>query len=67
MIKRKKPIEEAYAGQYLKYRGVTYSLIPEKEDKQCTGCAVLDKNPRGCNSNLTDYCRQGFILKEINI
>lgn len=50
----------------IKFRGKDYQLTKEIVRNGCKGCVFEDKNPNGCPSSLTDYCRQGFILKKIN-
>lgn len=65
MTRYKKSIEPAYSGKYITNNGTTYQLVPEILKGYCKGCPLEFKNPKGCNSNLTDSCRQGFILKEV--
>lgn len=42
----------------------TYYLAPEKSQLGCNGCDLLGKV---CTKSLTDYCRQGYILKEVKL
>lgn len=55
-------IPVAYSGKYINYNNKTYFLAPEISQGGCQGCDLLAKI---CTKDTTDYCRQGFILKEV--
>lgn len=57
-----KPI--AYSGKYVNVSGIDYFLIPEVSQQGCKGCDLLGTG--NCDKSITDYCRQGYILKKIN-
>lgn len=46
----------------LKFRGKEYIAIPERVEKGCKGCALMDK---GCYTSVRALaiCRQGYIFK----
>lgn len=46
----------------VKYNDSTYALLPEKLHSSCFRCDLYDQR---CPVELTKYCLQGFILKEI--
>lgn len=52
----------AYSGKYIDYNNKTYFLAPERSQGGCQGCDLLGKIH---TKDTTDYCRQGFILKEV--
>lgn len=62
----------AYSGKYVNISKETYSLIPEVVNGGCQGC---DKESlRNCYKertnegiSLTKLCRQGYILKKVNV
>lgn len=54
---------KAEEGMLVSFKKHTYRLIPEVVEKGCKGCALYNNN--GCNRDVTDYCRQGFILERI--
>ena len=54
----------AYSGKYIDHNLKTYYLAPEKSQLGCNGCDLLGKV---CTKSLTDYCRQGYILKEVKL
>lgn len=56
-----KPI--AYSGKYVDVNNKDYFLVPEVSQGGCKGCDLLDKGL--CTKNVTDYCRQGYILKKV--
>lgn len=53
-------------GRLIKFKGKNYQLNKETVKGGCKGCVFEDKNVNGCPDSLTDYCREGFILKKIN-
>lgn len=61
----------AYSGKYVTADKKQYKLDPEVVSKSCRGCAF--EKVFGCHEtkkdglSLTDYCRQGFIFKRVNI
>lgn len=55
---------KAEEGMLIEYKRKKYSLIKEIVPKCCKGCALEYNN--GCNDHVTQYCRQGYILKRIN-
>nr|DAX32631.1 MAG TPA: hypothetical protein [Caudoviricetes sp.] len=54
----------AYSGKYIDVKGKDYFLAPEVSPGGCQGCDLLGKGE--CTKALTDYCRQGYILKKVN-
>jgi len=56
---------EAYSGKYITNKGKQYQLVPEVGKGMCKGCAVI--NTLGCPDSLTQYCRQGYILKKVEV
>lgn len=58
-----KPI--AYSGKYIDISGTDYFLVPEVSQQGCKGCDLLGKAK--CTKTVTDYCRQGYILKKVNV
>lgn len=56
-----KPI--AYSGKYINVNNRDYSLMPEVPQGGCKGCDLLGKGL--CTKTITDYCRQGYILKKV--
>lgn len=63
---------ETHNGKYIKVNNKVYQLTPETVSKGCKGCVYESK--MNCHSTLdnnkvtlTDYCRQGFIFKKVNV
>lgn len=54
---------KAYIGKHITYKGNSYYLAHERCKGGCKDCDI--RNQFGCTTELTDYCRQGFILKKI--
>lgn len=63
-MKQQEQMPLAYSGKYIDYKSKTYFLAPEKSQGGCMGCDLLGKV---CTKSLTDYCRQGYILKEVKL
>lgn len=61
-MKKNTQLPLAYSGKYINYNNKTYFLAPEVTKRGCKGCDLLGNI---CNSTLTDYCRQGYILKAV--
>lgn len=55
----------AYSGKYIDYKSKTYFLAPERSQGGCMGCDLLGGGI--CTKQLTDYCRQGCILKKVKL
>lgn len=55
----------AYSGKYIDYKSKTYFLAPERSQGGCMGCDLLGGGI--CTKQLTDYCRQGYILKKVKL
>lgn len=55
----------AYSGKYIDHNLKTYYLAPEKSQLGCNGCDLLGGGI--CTKQLTDYCRQGYILKKVKL
>lgn len=74
MTKNLKEQVNAYSGKYVTIGKKTYSLTPESTSKGCKGCA-LERPYTKCyetfdsteNVVITDLCRQGFILKKVEL
>lgn len=56
---------ETYAGKYLHYQGIHYSLAPEVIPKGCLGCARY--SAPGCPLELTKHCSKGYVLQRIKL
>lgn len=58
-------LPEAYSGKYVEIKNKTYTLVPEQVKKGCKDCAFVNK--LDCTSTRTDYCRQGYVFKKVNV
>lgn len=54
--------KKAHEGKILTVQGKKYFLTKEKTPNCCKGCDLLSHT--GCTKEVTNYCRQGFILKK---
>lgn len=54
---------KARIGKKISIEDKVYVLLPEKKEGCCTGCDLI--NDAGCTKEITDFCRQGYILKFI--
>lgn len=54
----------AYSGKYIDYKDNTYFLAPERSTRGCNGCALVG-NGLLCTKEVTQYCMQGYILREV--
>ena len=55
----------AYSGKFIDYISKTFFLAPERSQGGCMGCDLLGGGI--CTKQLTDYCRQGYILKKVKL
>lgn len=67
MVHTNKNRVNAYNGKLIDIDNSIYGLIPERIQGACKGCALEPTACNGCSKEITDYCRQGFILKKINL
>lgn len=72
MTSNQNQLPEAYAGKYINIMNKQYRLAPEVVSKGCRGCAFENRSclgavERSTKTNMIDYCRQGFILKEVKL
>lgn len=65
MTKKVDRSDEAYNGKYLNFRNKLHQLVPGVDRKSCEGCALYDIP--NCPDSITKLCRQGFILKKVNV
>lgn len=64
-MKQQEQMPLAYSGKYIDYKSKTYFLAPEKSQGGCMGCDLIGRDL--CTKQLTDYCRQGYILKKVEL
>lgn len=54
----------AYPGRVIEHKDIKYTLLPEKSLLGCNGCSLVGKGL--CDNNVTKWCCQGYILKELS-
>lgn len=71
-MKKDEVLPLAYSGKYVELDSKTYQLTPEAVKGGCVGCdrvtlATCHKDRTEEGYAPTRYCRQGFILKKVNV
>lgn len=59
---------EAYSGMYINHNRNTYQLVQtDTSQKYCKGCALLYLYDNSCPDRIVQLCRQGYILRKIEL
>lgn len=55
--------KETLAGTQVRYHGVSYRVVDEKQPGACKGCALYDRYD--CKKEIASICTKGYILERI--